>query len=120
MKRWTEKEKIYSSGYLKTLQAYENLGTLEYLYKKLCVTQNETLEINVKPCFNGYYKTDDAGCALIKRIRNERGILQREINKKLGGGDALMSNIENGKCGLHPKDWKKLGKILGIKIGVIR
>lgn len=52
---------------------------------------------------------------LVKTKRQQKGITQRELSEKLGySSPQYISNFERGICGLSPKKFKTVSKMLGI------
>ena len=54
--------------------------------------------------------------ANIRRIREEKGLLQKEFSKKVGLDPAYLSNIETGKMNITIATVEKIAKALGVNI----
>lgn len=115
MKRWTEPEKKYSSGYLRALQAYENLGTFEEL-QMLAGCDDKPMEIYIRNCYNDRCQTDQEGLSMIRYAMKLKGFTNTHLDDLLCKKQPTISRVIRGKQGLYSKDWKKIGEILGVKI----
>ena len=54
--------------------------------------------------------------ANIRRIRLEKGLMQKEFSKKVGLDPAYLSNIETGKMNVTVLTLEKIAKALGVKV----
>jgi len=52
--------------------------------------------------------------ANIRKIREEKGLLQKELSKKVGIDPAYLSNIETGKMNPTVTTIEKIAKALGV------
>ena len=52
--------------------------------------------------------------ANIRRIRLEKGLMQKEFAKKVGLDPAYLSNIEHGKMNVTVLTLEKISKALGV------
>ncbi len=54
--------------------------------------------------------------ANIRKVREEKGLLQKEFSKKVGLDLAYLSNIETGKMNPTVTTIEKIAKALGVKV----
>ncbi|MBI5138941.1 MAG: helix-turn-helix transcriptional regulator [Candidatus Vogelbacteria bacterium] len=54
--------------------------------------------------------------ANIRRIRQEKNLMQKEFSKKVGLDAAYLSNIENGKMNPTVTTIEKIAKALGVTV----
>ncbi|PIR44515.1 MAG: DNA-binding protein [Candidatus Vogelbacteria bacterium CG10_big_fil_rev_8_21_14_0_10_51_16] len=54
--------------------------------------------------------------ANMRRIREEKSLLQKDFAKKVGLDAAYLSNIENGKMNVTIATLEKIAKALGVQL----
>lgn len=111
--RLTEENKIYDSLFLRKLQAYENLGSLEELDKLKNGAKKERICVYKK--FNGNYAADSDDLSALKKSKDKKELTYAAIGFLTKINRNKIGEMFAGKAGAAIL-WRKLEKVLDVEI----
>ena len=111
--RLTIEGKIYNSEFLRKLQAYEDLGSVEEFETLKNGVKKEKIYVHKK--FNGNYAAEYEDLGILKKARAKKGFTFVAIGAITGINRNKIGEMFAGKAGAAIL-WRKLEKVLDVDI----